>query len=1042
MSSTPAFSAEQLLKHSGWARSLARQLVADAATAEDVVQETWIAALREQPSTDRPLRPWLERVLRNFASNARRNRATRGRHEQAAASGEATSASVADVVAKAEGQQRVVAAVLSLAEPYRSVVLLRYYEGLSAAEIARRSETPAGTVRWQVKQGLALLRDKLDEDEGGDRCAWCVALLPLTGFRSAHELVSTSTAAKSLPTGVRSSFLSMIKGALVMKSVWMAGVAAVGLVALLWLLQLGGGMVMLAPQPEQPEVASEVVELPEQVYVRSEAPVPAADVEDREPGDPVWRAHVKMRFVDHDGVGVGGVRVRFSRHEERVSDRDGRLQLPVPKPFGNARKHVSSLVLAARHPDFANVHRSVAAALLVGTGDAIELGIIRLEAGASITGTVVDESGAPLAGARVGVDGRGNASARTDNLFLATPMSRDRVGQASTTSDANGAFRIDGVLPGSNVVSGTLLDGDIVDERTGERRVAVDAGATAHVQLTLRPRLQPEDIVTIVVLDPDGKPVPRVYLNVQSSRGNSTNYTDESGRARTGFAGAGRTVDITATAPDNRFATVVHEGARLGETVTIRFEKPVTLALRVVSDAGRAIRTVKVRLHTVASSGFFGIGRKNPVDLVSGEFDVAADGAVAGLVVPNERFEVEVEASGHELRTVGPFDRTMVRGGVEVRLAACPTVAGVVVDAAGKAVPGAVVALHRRPSGRMIYNGFPVWLNPRAEERVETDAQGRFTLDARGDETFFVRAHADGFAATITEELFAQQFVDRKEPLRLELNQGGAIRGYVLRADGRSAGGSIVAVTRGDGFARTTRVAADGSYRFDRLTPGAYKVQRTGRDLSGDESSWQTGLGRAVRALPDPNCQVVVGKVAQCDLGARFVHDAKLAGRVAVEGWPMRGQRVAIEFAEVKEGQQSPEGWHATIGDGGHFDVPLLPSGALLLRLTDGKHLIESRLDLLPGENRFDLVVATKEVTLRDLPTETTQGQPQTVMARWSDGPTTIRIPLDIDADGSAVVSVPKGKVALERAPTEADLAEILRAGGFTMIPFREIVVE
>ena len=68
---TPA-SMEELLEHEGWVQGLARSLVHDPAAAEDLVQETWLAALRRPPMNDRPLRPWLGRVVRNFASERRR----------------------------------------------------------------------------------------------------------------------------------------------------------------------------------------------------------------------------------------------------------------------------------------------------------------------------------------------------------------------------------------------------------------------------------------------------------------------------------------------------------------------------------------------------------------------------------------------------------------------------------------------------------------------------------------------------------------------------------------------------------------------------------------------------------------------------------------------------------------------------------------------------------------------------------------------------------------------------------------------------------
>ena len=40
---------EDLLRHSAWVQALARTLVRDADLAEDLVQETWLAALRRPP---------------------------------------------------------------------------------------------------------------------------------------------------------------------------------------------------------------------------------------------------------------------------------------------------------------------------------------------------------------------------------------------------------------------------------------------------------------------------------------------------------------------------------------------------------------------------------------------------------------------------------------------------------------------------------------------------------------------------------------------------------------------------------------------------------------------------------------------------------------------------------------------------------------------------------------------------------------------------------------------------------------------------------
>ncbi|MCB9915074.1 MAG: RNA polymerase sigma factor [Planctomycetes bacterium] len=169
---------DRLLEHMAWVRALARELVRDPGTADDLAQETWLAFLRARPDTDRPLRPWLARVLRNAAGLTARRGANRDAREATVARPEGLPAGD-HLVERAEEQQRVARAVLALAEPYRTTLLLRYYEGLQPVEIARAQEIPAATVRTRLFRGLEQVRATLDEEHGGDREAWRAMLLPL-----------------------------------------------------------------------------------------------------------------------------------------------------------------------------------------------------------------------------------------------------------------------------------------------------------------------------------------------------------------------------------------------------------------------------------------------------------------------------------------------------------------------------------------------------------------------------------------------------------------------------------------------------------------------------------------------------------------------------------------------------------------------------------------------------------------------------------------------------------------------------------------------
>ena len=129
-----AFSAEDLCRHAGSMRALARDLLADDALADDAVQQAFVTALARPPATHVALGSWLTDVVRSCAINLRLSEHRRHRREQIAA-GAATS-EPGDTANHLGLQQDIVAAVRSLGEPYCTAIWLRYYEGrVASAEL-------------------------------------------------------------------------------------------------------------------------------------------------------------------------------------------------------------------------------------------------------------------------------------------------------------------------------------------------------------------------------------------------------------------------------------------------------------------------------------------------------------------------------------------------------------------------------------------------------------------------------------------------------------------------------------------------------------------------------------------------------------------------------------------------------------------------------------------------------------------------------------------------------------------------------------------
>ncbi|MFT7487200.1 MAG: RNA polymerase sigma factor (sigma-70 family), partial [Candidatus Paceibacteria bacterium] len=173
----PTLRIEELLQHSDWVNSLAHKLVVDSASADDLVQDTWVVALRRPPTHAQNLRGWLGRVVTSLAQSTWRAESRRGAREQATARHEAMP-STEQLVHEASMSRELVDGVLGLSEPFKTVLLLRYFRDMTPTEIAQELGRPLPTVKTQLQRGIEKLRDCFDETYV-DRDSWCTALLPL-----------------------------------------------------------------------------------------------------------------------------------------------------------------------------------------------------------------------------------------------------------------------------------------------------------------------------------------------------------------------------------------------------------------------------------------------------------------------------------------------------------------------------------------------------------------------------------------------------------------------------------------------------------------------------------------------------------------------------------------------------------------------------------------------------------------------------------------------------------------------------------------------
>lgn len=138
--------------------------------AEDVTQESFIAAFRSMRSYrgDGSLRAWLLRIatrmsFRRLAQRRPTEPLDETVHDRAAGQDQEP----AGMMVRTEQRDAVRDAVASLPDPYREVVVLRFFGELSLAEVADVTGRPVNTVKTHLRRGLERLQPVLGN--GGDR---------------------------------------------------------------------------------------------------------------------------------------------------------------------------------------------------------------------------------------------------------------------------------------------------------------------------------------------------------------------------------------------------------------------------------------------------------------------------------------------------------------------------------------------------------------------------------------------------------------------------------------------------------------------------------------------------------------------------------------------------------------------------------------------------------------------------------------------------------------------------------------------------------
>jgi RNA polymerase sigma-70 factor, ECF subfamily len=129
-------------------------VVHDAAAAEDIAQESFLAAVRNLDRFDRrrPFGPWLHRIVVNRAIDWTRARQLRGESELVDAPAPAPEPPL---------DESLLGALAALPPEHRAVIVLRHLLEYTPGEIADVLGLPRGTVNSRLRRGLDALKERM-----------------------------------------------------------------------------------------------------------------------------------------------------------------------------------------------------------------------------------------------------------------------------------------------------------------------------------------------------------------------------------------------------------------------------------------------------------------------------------------------------------------------------------------------------------------------------------------------------------------------------------------------------------------------------------------------------------------------------------------------------------------------------------------------------------------------------------------------------------------------------------------------------------------
>lgn len=536
-------------------------------------------------------------------------------------------------------------------------------------------------------------------------------------------------------------------------------------------------------------------------------------------------------------------------------------------------------------------------------------------AGGCIAGVVVTPSGKPVSDAIVAVE--------SEESWLDEPV----------LADADGAFTLANLAAGTYQLHAQEMSA--MDNGLEDRQGVIVARGQAVKGIRLVLGKAPESTISGTVTNVKGEPIEGAYISAFNPSGDDYHTMTETSADGKYVLGIKEGQTYSVEVSHENYSSQEREEVAAGEhNVDIVMEGHGIVEGQVLDAVtGKPITRFEVA-HTSGLYSEYGFPMLGYVAFYNEEGRFRIDNVESGEAT------LHVRASGYgpDSQQITDVRADELTAGVQFRLQAGASIAGIVLDTKGAPIQGAQIHLVDAAS---------LWLvgDDLQDVAVISDAEGRFTLDSLGEALGEISAtHPDYSNATVEVTLEAGQ----TRQIEIVMAAGGTVEGIVT-ANGAPAADQIVFVEM-ENVANIQNATTDskGFYSISRIAPGEVTISASATHDGATRSQDKTarveagatttlnfniefGAGAIEGLLLSGGQPVSDGYIAAMLVGATESHVASISGTVSPDGtYRISGldageYKVMAQTGGLGDGPSSTRTLNATVGEGEtvHLDIDL-----------------------------------------------------------------------------------------------------------------------